>query len=74
MGDALYIVMKEQYERRARELMLTPEQRKAFVELCDYLGDMVGNCPSCGEQVDRYESDRVVHSRTCKELLADSSR
>ena len=60
------------YERRARELMLNPEQTRAFIALSNH-ADKTGHCPSCNNNVGRYESDRLTHARTCAQLKADAS-
>lgn len=58
------------YAERARQLMLTPVQRAAFVTLSVY-ADARRKCPSCGQPINRYESERVTHARLCKQLRSD---
>jgi hypothetical protein len=60
------------YGVRARELMLPPDEARAFVALNEH-ADAMGTCPSCGEAIDRFEATRVGHARRCALLLSDAA-
>jgi hypothetical protein len=60
----------ETYEKRARELMLFPDERKAFLKLMTKgdRGEYHIYCPACKSRIETYELTILKHVRTCKEL------
>lgn len=61
------------YAERARQLLMDAVTTAAFIALNEY-ADTAGHCPSCGDDVGRYESDRCTHARLCRELRDDAER
>jgi hypothetical protein len=59
----------DRYDTRARELMLTGDDLRAYLALNRY-ADQFGFCPACGQLIDGYETTRVTHARTCQLLTA----
>lgn len=56
------------YATRARQLLLNERDTLAYLSLNEHADDF-GTCPGCALQLDRYESSRLGHARTCRPLL-----
>ena len=70
MGD--YVA----FHTRARELMLNPEDRAAYLRLMlqGERGDFTVQCPDCSARMQTYESDVLKHVRTCVALRATQTK
>jgi hypothetical protein len=57
------------HEQRARELMLTAADARAYITLYEHWDDF-GGCPACRTPLDGYETTIMRHVRTCHALIA----
>lgn len=56
-------------EQRARELMLNPNDKAAYLTLVNgERGEYTMKCAGCGKSIQTYESDILKHVRTCEQL------
>ena len=74
MVPAIARAMADTIERRARELMLMPLDKAAYIRLMEgQRSEYQVQCPCCLVWIKTYETEILKHVRTCKALRIEEN-